>query len=182
VSQPDKHTLRAEALARRDELEIDDRLEWDQAIAEHVLALPEIASFSGVAAGYWQMRSEADARPILGALADRGVATALPAVVDGALVFRRWTPWEPIIPGGFGTLVPAAEAEAVTPGLLIVPLACFDRRCFRLGYGKGHYDTAIARLGQVAYAAQEVGHVLTEPHDRRLDVIVTQDGPIRPSP
>ncbi len=183
----EKQTLRAAALARRDALELDDRLEWDQAIAGHVMALPEIAGFRSVAAAYWPMRSEADARPILTELADRGVATALPAVVAGRLAFRRWTPWEPIVPGGFGTLAPPADAEVVRPGLLIVPLACFDARCYRLGYGKGYYDGAIAALRPVvtigiAYAAQQVERVPTEPHDQRLDVVVTQDGAIRPAP
>jgi 5-formyltetrahydrofolate cyclo-ligase len=184
VIQSSKSALRAEALARRDALEIDDRLEWDQAIAEHVLALPELADFSGVAAGYWPMRSEVDARPILVGLAANSVVTALPAVVEGKLQFRRWTPWETIVPGGFGTLVPTPDAEVVRPALLVVPLACFDRSRMRMGYGKGHYDTAIAALAPVitigvAYAAQEVGQVPQEAHDRRLDIVVTERGVLR---
>jgi 5-formyltetrahydrofolate cyclo-ligase len=93
-------------------------------------------------------------------------------------------PWEPLVPGGFGTLVPMSETGVVEPAVLLVPLLAFDRQGRRLGYGKGHYDRAIARLQAgagvltigVAYAAQEVAEVPTEPHDKALDAIVTERG------
>jgi 5-formyltetrahydrofolate cyclo-ligase len=178
-----KTLIRTESLARRDALEIDDRLDWDKAIAAHVLAL---APFEGPVAAYWPMRSEADPRPIMEALAEAGLTLALPAVVDGRLQFRRWRPYEPLVPGGFGTLVPAPDAPVIAPRTLIMPLSAFDARCYRLGYGKGHYDTAIAALPGVrsigiAYAAQQVEHVPTEPHDRRLDAIATEQGVTKPA-
>jgi 5-formyltetrahydrofolate cyclo-ligase len=178
-----KKQLRTEAMHGRDGYEIDDRLDWDQAIARHALALPV---WSGVIAGYWPMRSEADPRPILEGLADRGFSLALPAIVEGRIQFRHWQPYETLVPGGFGTLVPLPEADVIEPDILIVPLLAFDRRCYRLGYGKGHYDTAIAGLDGkpglatigIAYAGQQIDAVPTEGHDRRLDLIVTQDGVI----
>lgn len=185
----EKAALRARMRSLRDELETDDRLEWDQALAEHALGLPEVMDAEGPAAGFWPMGSEADTRPILVALAERGVATCLPAVADGSLVFRSWTPWEPIMPGGFGTLVPFAEAAVVQPRLVLTPLLAFDRAGRRIGYGKGYYDRALTRLREagpvvaigVAYARQEVETVPTEPHDGLLDLIVTERGVIRPS-
>jgi 5-formyltetrahydrofolate cyclo-ligase len=177
-----KSRFRAEALAHRDALEIDARLEWDHLIAAHVLALDLWASAPAgtVVAGYWPMRSEVDPRPILEELASRGFSTCLPAVTPEGLAFRQWTPYEPLVPGGFGTLVPSADKAMLAPAILIVPLAAFDRRCFRIGYGKGHYDTALTRLGVtttigIAYAAQEVDAVPTEAHDVQLGMIVTPD-------
>lgn len=185
----EKKALRARMRSLRDGLETDDRLEWDQALAAHALSLPELTEAEGPAAGFWPMGSEADTRPILVALAERGVATCLPAVVDGELVFRAWTPWEPIVPGGFGTLVPFAEAAIVQPRLVLTPLLAFDGAGYRIGYGKGYYDRALARLRAavpvlavgVAYACQEADRIPTEPHDGRLDLIVTERGVIRPS-
>ncbi len=180
----EKATLRAAALARRDGMEIDARLEADAAIAAHVLALDVWAGVQGPVAGYWPMRSEADPRPVMAALAERGVALCLPAVVEGALQFRAWAMWGPLVPGGFGTLVPPADAALVTPAVLLVPLAAFDRRGFRLGYGKGYYDAALASLPGartvgIAYAAQEVERVPTEPHDMALEMVVTEQGALR---
>lgn len=188
-----KAVFRASAVERRDGLEIDDRLEWDQAIADHLLASGLLDDVAGVVAAYWPMRSEADPRPVLVALKERAVPTALPAMVERAdgpgseIAFRRWAPWQPIVPGGFGTLVPGADAEVVQPALLIVPLLGFDAGCRRLGYGKGHYDRAIAALKQrgklttigIAYAAQQVEQLPTEPHDQALDAIVTENGVLR---
>lgn len=177
-----KAALRAEALARRDSLELDDRLLWDEAIAERVLALPVFTQ--GPVSAYWPMRSEADPRPILEALHERGLSLCLPAIVEKRLHFRRWAPWEPIVPGGFGTLVPAPEQPEVRPAILIVPLAAFDRRGCRIGYGKGYYDRAITELEPaatigIAYEAQEIAEVPAEAHDRRLDWVVTQEETIR---
>lgn len=178
-----KSELRAQALERRDGLDLDERLDWDQDIVARVLALP-VLDGSGPVSAYWPMRSEADPRPILEALYARGTALCLPAIVKGAMLFRRWAPWEPIVPGGFGTLVPELHQPEVKPNLLIVPLAAFDRRGYRIGYGKGYYDRALGELGAVVsvgigYGAQEIAEVPDEPHDRRLDWIVTERETIR---
>lgn len=192
-----KAAMRLDAVHRRDGLDLDDRLEWDQQISDRLLASGLLGPVRGVVAGYWPMRSEADPRPIMVALKEQGVSLALPAIHKPAMhkpvvafssevLFRPWMPWEPLVPGGFGTLVPMSETGAVEPAVLLVPLLAFDVQGRRLGYGKGHYDRAIARLQAtggvltigVAYAAQEVAEVPTEPHDKALDAIVTERGVI----
>ncbi|HEV7256797.1 MAG TPA: 5-formyltetrahydrofolate cyclo-ligase [Bosea sp. (in: a-proteobacteria)] len=174
-----KAALREAALARRDALEIDDRLEWDPVIAGRVLALPVFGEGAGPVSAYWPMQSEADPRPILEGLHESGLSLCLPAIVAKRMLFRRWAPYEPIVPGGFGTLVPHPAEPEVVPAILLVPLAAFDRRGYRIGYGKGYYDAKLSELGPVvsigiAYAAQEIDAVPDEPHDRRLDWIVTE--------
>ncbi|MCO5091522.1 5-formyltetrahydrofolate cyclo-ligase [Bosea sp. (in: a-proteobacteria)] len=174
---PDKAMLRAGALARRDALDRDSRLAWDRDIAARVLALPVWAGAAGPVSAYWPMRSEADPRPILEAL--DGLPLCLPAITGGRMVFRRWAPGRPLVPGGFGTSVPAHDEPELAPAILIVPLAAFDRRGYRIGYGRGYYDRALTELGPtlsigIGYAAQEVDAVPEEPHDRPLDWIATE--------
>jgi 5-formyltetrahydrofolate cyclo-ligase len=185
-----KAALRAQALARRDELEIDDRLEWDVAITQGVLAvyddvLADAARWGladgavGPVSAYWPMRSEADPRPVLEVLHGRGVELCLPAIVAKRMIFRRWAPYEPLVPGGFGTLVPDPAQPEIAPRILIVPMAAFDGRCHRIGYGAGYYDSALAQLPGavtigIAYAAQQVEAVPDEAHDRQLDFIVSE--------
>jgi 5-formyltetrahydrofolate cyclo-ligase len=72
----------------------------------------------------------------------------------------------------------------MSPDIILVPLLAFDRQGRRLGQGGGHYDRLLARNPQakavgLAYAAQEVPLVPTEPHDRRLDWILTEREAIR---
>ena len=63
----------------------------------------------------------------------------------------------------------------------------FDRSGNRLGYGAGYYDRTLERLRQmtarlqvigVGYAFQEVDFIDPEPHDQKLDAIVTEKGVI----
>ncbi|MDE3177228.1 MAG: 5-formyltetrahydrofolate cyclo-ligase, partial [Pseudomonadota bacterium] len=98
------------------------------------------------------------------------------------LRFRRWRPGEPTAPGQMRIPEPTAQAPELEPDLLFVPLAAFDRRGHRIGYGAGHYDCTLARLRArkpivavgVAYAACEVAAVPHEAHDQPLDYILTE--------
>jgi 5-formyltetrahydrofolate cyclo-ligase len=139
--------------------------------------------------GYWPMGEEIDPVPALEALHARGHPIGLP-VMPGKqqpLRFRRWQPHAPLVEGGFGTMVPAADAEDLAPRLLLVPLLAFDRQGYRLGYGGGFYDRTLAELRAqdphtlavgVAYAGQEIDAVPHDANDQRLDAIVTEQGPV----
>lgn len=182
---PSKDELRRAALARRDQaaLDVDTMVEAAEALRDNALSLPELAG-AGPVAGYWPIRSEIDPRPILEALADRGCALALPVCTPQGLVFRAWQPWQPLVPAGFGTLGPPETAEEVTPRVLLVPLAAFDRAGHRIGYGKGHYDGALAplralprplRIG-VCLVDELVDALPVEPHDVGVHALATEAG------
>ena len=80
-------------------------------------------------------------------------------------------------------MVPIEAAPRIEPALVIVPVVGFDRAGTRIGYGKGHYDRTIAALRAnggnppligIAFSVQEVDTIPHEPHDVRLDVIITE--------
>lgn len=63
--------------------------------------------------------------------------------------------------------------------LILVPGAVFDRQRGRIGYGKGFYDRYLARfpaLHSIAFAfeCQIAKKVPEEPHDRKMDMIITE--------
>jgi 5-formyltetrahydrofolate cyclo-ligase len=68
--------------------------------------------------------------------------------------------------------------------VVFAPLLAFDRRGGRLGQGGGHYDRTLANLRRMksvlviglAYAGQELHEIPMEPHDQRLDAILTETG------
>jgi len=189
TSLPDqKARLRAGALARREALGAEERERASRIVSQTVLGLPELAA-PGPVSGFWPIRSEIDIRPVLEALHGSGRTLALPAVTRAGLIFRRWAPGDPVAVTAFGLTVPLPAAPVVNPAILLVPLSAFDRHGGRLGYGKGHYDGAIAALSAsgrittvgVAFAVQEVAAVPREPHDRRLDLVVTETAVIRPA-
>jgi 5-formyltetrahydrofolate cyclo-ligase len=137
-----------------------------------------------VVSAYWAMGEELDARPLMAALDAQGARIVLPVVTGRAvaLVFRLWRPDAPLDRGALGIGEPGAEAEVLTPRVLIVPLLAFDRRGYRLGQGGGYYDRTLRALraaGPVlavgfAYAAQEVAAVPHGPNDEPLDAVATE--------
>ena len=181
-----KDRLRSEGFSRRDALDKAFREDAARRIAGRTLDCPELQSLTPVG-GYWPIRSEVDSRPLMEALLDRGQDVALSQIIHPHLSWRLWRPGDVLIKGGFGVREPGPDAPEVFPSALLVPLVAFDRRGGRVGYGKGHFDRAIAALEAkhpiltigLAYAVQEIEEVPVEPHDRMLDVIVTESELIR---
>ncbi|MBA1155851.1 5-formyltetrahydrofolate cyclo-ligase [Microvirga mediterraneensis] len=181
-----KERLRGEVFARRDALDKDFRHEAARRIAESALGFPDLKDVTPVG-GYWPIRSEVDPRPLMEALIERGQDVALSQILHPHLSWRQWQPGDVLVKGGFGVREPGPDAPEVFPKALLVPLVAFDRRGGRIGYGKGHFDRAIAALETqhpvltigLAYAVQEIDEVPVEPHDRRLDMIITEAELIR---
>ena len=132
--------------------------------------------------GYMPMRSEIN--PLAAMAAHQG-PVCVPVIMGKGLPlrFREWSPGCAMIPGAFGTLIPA-DGAWIEPEVLIVPLLAFDARGYRLGYGGGFYDRTLQGLRAkrttvaigYAFAAQQVAEVPTDHHDQRLDAIVTEQG------
>lgn len=183
-----KIRLRGEGFARRDALDAPFRADASRAICDLILGLPELARCEPVGA-YWPIRSEVDPRPALEGVSARGRIAALSQVRHPLLSWREWRPGDVLVHGGFGVREPGPDAPEVYPHALLVPLCAFDRRGGRLGYGKGHFDRSIAALAGrhalvtigLAFAAQEVERVPMGEHDRFLDLVVTEQGVIRPA-
>jgi len=194
----DKRALRAHARARRAEAHAALGASAGEALRDNALAALAIAR-DAVVGSYWPFRDEIDCTPLLRHLHAAGHAIGLPVVTarakDGkvrAMTFRPWRPGMRLAKGRLGEPTPPPDADYgagdLVPTLLLVPLLAFDRRGFRIGYGGGNFDASIAALraagggftaAGVAYAAQEVEAVPTEPHDQALDWIVTEREAVR---
>jgi 5-formyltetrahydrofolate cyclo-ligase len=144
-SPPGKHELRAQALARRraysGSLEPGVRGELELKLAQVIL--PRLMT-ARIVAGYHPLRDEISPYPILERLGS-GQRAALPWFLDrdARMLFREAPAVEP---SPWGVLQPAAEAEALAPDVVLVPLVAADRHGTRIGHGKGHYDRALSHL------------------------------------
>lgn len=84
--------------------------------------------------------------------------------------------------GAFHIEEPVGE-DTVNPDeieLVVVPAVAYDRKGNRLGRGKGFYDRLLAetratKIG-VAYEFQMLDEIPAEPHDVRMDMVITQSG------
>jgi 5-formyltetrahydrofolate cyclo-ligase len=183
-----KAEIRKRVLAKRNAASAAWRAMASGDIARHALA-PAVSGPGGPVAGYWPYKSEADPRPLMERLGGYGRPLALPVILHPDVIFRRWIMGVDLVDAGFGTLGPDASADEVRPGVVLVPLAAFDAAGNRIGWGEGHYDRVIARLAAdgadlmtigIAFSFQQVDQVPAEPHDRPLDLIVTEQGVVRP--
>ena len=79
--------------------------------------------------------------------------------------------------------LPEREVAPMGLDVIIAPVLAFDRSGGRIGFGGGYYDGLFAESGGtkigLAYSFQEVPKVPREPHDRALDIIVTEKETIR---
>lgn len=180
---PSKAELRKEALARRKLISPEIREAFAEKLAIEGVALARKALVRNVAV-FLPIGSEPDTRMLLAALDYHQFVTLLP-VTQGRgvpLVFRRWREGQMLVDGPMGLLEPSARLPEMVPDFTFVPLACFDRRGYRIGYGAGHYDATLAALRMshpgpavgIAFACQEIGRVPEEDHDQPLDFVLTE--------
>jgi len=179
-----KAILREQALARRKSLTEEERAAATAVIAERAAGFIGPLRPASVAL-YWAVRSECGTQSLIERLQASGAEIGLPAVVDGGgLAFRRYMPGDRLEDAAFAIREPLPSAPALSPDLVVLPVVGFDRGGMRLGYGRGHYDFAISQMrgaGQqpllvgIAFSVQEVETIPAEPHDVRLDCIVTEN-------
>ena len=158
-----------------------DRAEESQALRERLLALPRWQNATSVMC-FAPLSDEPDIAPLIEQALVSRKWVALPRFDQQA---GRYAPacistMDQLVPGAFGALEPVAECPALTLNpldLILVPGVAFDFAGRRLGRGKGFYDRLLAevpghRCG-VAFDRQLVARLPEEPHDMRVDSILT---------
>lgn len=131
----------------------------------------------------WPLRNEFDCRPLVQRLLAQGWRACQPVVVqqEAAMIFRPWMPDTPMTTDRHGIPIPAGS-DTVVPDVVLLPLVAFDAQGYRLGYGGGYFDRTLAALSPrplalgVGFELARVDSVRPQPHDIRLDAIVTEMG------
>tara|TARA_B100001564_G_C20191662_1_gene468658 strand:- start:22 stop:576 length:555 start_codon:yes stop_codon:yes gene_type:complete len=103
---------------------------------------------------------------------------------NNLMKFYPWKKNEVLTVNKFGILEPI-RAKAKIPEVIIVPLLAFDKDKFRLGYGKGYYDSYINKYIKqykdimtvgVAFSFQKHKKLPINKNDVKLDFILTEKG------
>jgi 5-formyltetrahydrofolate cyclo-ligase len=177
-----KRALRVELVARRAQLGADERAAHAAAIAARIGDLSAFRD-AGTVALYAALGAEVDATRITGAALVRGARVVFPRAVPGSrrLAFARCDPAD-LVRGPLGVAEPppgAPEVDLAEIGCVVLPAVAFSLDGLRLGRGGGYYDATLAampgaaRVG-VAFELQIVPVLPREPHDVRLDAVVTE--------
>ena len=179
----EKRALRERMLALRARVPPGERAAASQAIAERLESLPAWRSARTVAL-HAAMGAEVETADLARRAVSAGKRVVWPRVATSgpAMEFAECAA-AGLVAGSTRALEPPASAPIV-PGreidLVCVPGVAFDARGGRLGRGRGHYDATLARLPRSAFRvglaleSQIVPAVPNEPHDERLDAVVTE--------
>ena len=198
-----KQELRAQILQTRDALTDAQRHNYSSEITRSVRNLEEYQKAQKVLL-FASFRSEVDTRELTRVALVDGKEVFFPKVQcnkDGCkeMEFYRVTSENDLEKGYQGIPEPGGDEnnrlkpEKSTKDIFVlVPGAVFDKQGHRIGYGGGFYDRFLMRLEQevpqnaqvntykvaIAFACQVLseGLIPVEPHDVRMDIIVTEQG------
>jgi len=188
-----KKLMRLKMDALRRELSAEERSAASGRICAFAEALCEsrLAGDLSLAIGvYIPFRGEVDLRPLMRWAWRRGIRVAVPRTdrQERTMSLHPIAGFGDLAPGNWGIAEPKPGIPALEPreiGIIFVPGLAFDMSGGRLGYGGGFYDRFFRSLENAgarplkigaAYHIQLVERVPAEPHDARVDLIVTERG------
>jgi len=132
---------------------------------------------------FWPIRGKPDLRRVVLAWLGEDVQrrAGLPVIVDKLLEFAPWSADTQMMQGPLGIAQPSRHAR-MTPQLLLIPCVGIDSLRYRLGFGGGYYDRTLAVLNPrpvtvgIAFECTRVNTIKPQPHDVRLDLVITESG------
>lgn len=180
----EKRALRTAVRAQLSALTDRERQESDERLFRRFLALPQVEAAETIFAFRGIPGKEPDTARLIENLLAAGKTVCLPRMLPGhRMEVRRYLPQHPMREAAFGilepdpALCPVVERERID--LTLVPAVCYDRRGYRLGFGGGYYDRWLAEFRgvTVGLCRQAVLQELVpiEPHDSRVDVLLTEE-------
>lgn len=179
-----KAQFRRLAKLARGSIPASQRHEFDKAIAHKFLSLQATANAKTIAL-YASCKGEVDTTMIFETLNRANKTVCYPKVLDTRkMSFYKVSSLSELKPCFMSIPEPQIDkSRYIEPqeiDLIVVPGVAFDTRCRRIGYGGGFYDTflssATCDLVKVAlcYEVQVFKEVVTNKHDVKMDVIVTE--------
>lgn len=138
--------------------------------------------------GYVPLKDEADIRMALSEIIKRGDHLYLPRFQNAILTFGIVTDVKHLKSGALHIPEPPLSAQAPDMEklqIVLTPGRAFDKNGNRIGRGNGGYDVWIEKQRKInqdtkywgiALECQVVEDIPVEPHDQKLDAIVTARG------
>lgn len=187
--------IKQERLALRERLiqerlDLPGRLELADQL-QRVLRVWLVARKEQRIAAYWPIKGEFDPLPALYRWSevhpDRRIGLPVVDREEGRLRFHVWYPGCPMEEDATGITKPK-DTEAFEPQLLILPCLGYGPGGIRMGYGGGFMQRTIAQIvPRPVVVGVGYGHgfqpaMCAQPHDVRLDAMLTEQGLVWENP
>ena len=179
-----KKEQRIKALEARRALTAEQRAGFSLALCTRAAEL-ECFKNAKTLLAYAATWDEADLSYLCRLAAEQGKTVAYPVSYRGGIM-EAYAPESPddLKTGLLGIKAPdVSKSRLILPeelDLVLVPCVAFDEEKRRLGHGGGYYDRYLpkctnAKFVLVAFEAQKLPEIATDPHDVLMNVLVTED-------
>jgi len=183
-----KEEIRRKLLKQRARMSREEINRKGKRIKEHLFSLDAYKDAKAVMF-YVSKGCEVPTHEMIKEALAQGKKVVVPVVVreNNTLLPSLIEDFEELAEGAFGILEPR-EVKPFDPlelDLILVPGIAFDRRGARIGHGAGFYDNFLSSLEEgkltigLAYAFQVLEHIPVTPNDVFVDLIITEEGPVR---
>jgi len=185
----DKAGIRKALLSKRDNIPPEVRRAKNKMVCERMLSLDEFRNAS-IIFFFASFRTEVDTTEMIKTSLTSGKRVLLPKVDKDRheLLLYEIRDFSELAPGYMGIPEPTFQGRQMSindADIVIIPGAGFDASGNRIGYGGGYYDRLLSGLQKdipviaPAYEEQIEDCIPSEPHDIRVQMIVTDRRVIR---
>jgi 5-formyltetrahydrofolate cyclo-ligase len=185
----DKAEIRQELLSKRDKIPPEVKRAKNRMLRERLLSLDEFRN-AGIVFFFASFRTEVDTSEMIKSSLMSGKRVLLPRVDKDRheLLLYEIRDFRELTPGYLGIPEPPVSEKQMNindADIVIIPGAGFDASGNRIGYGGGYYDRLLSGLQKgipviaPAYEEQIVDSIPSEPHDIKVQMIVTDRRLIR---
>lgn len=182
-----KSFVRKEKLVLRNNIPEIKRALWSKEIFEYLQSNPLYQSSRTIFL-YSSYQSEVDTTDLIRDALQKEKNVYCPKVHGDEMEFYQIYSFDDLLSGYKGIKEPSADLQTIynksIPSedaiLIILPLAAFNEKCQRIGYGKGYYDKYLSKLSGpfhtigLAYDIQFEPEFTADEFDYPLDYIITE--------
>ena len=192
-ARDEKKELRKRCTLLRDGMTPEEKSAADERILRLLCSLSSYRC-APIVLLYAPIKSEIDVSPLLKSVLEQGKQLALPLCEKepGVMTFRLVDDLSRLKKGSFGVMEPSEDCPAVPEhllrskdALLVVPALAFDKKGYRLGYGKGYYDRFLSDFEGVSvglvYRRLLFDHLPKGYYDRKVKLLISESGVFLPS-
>ena len=172
----EKQRLRQKFLAERAALPLREVSQKSNEIMKRLLSLPVVKNASSIAL-YMAIKKEVQTISAIEHFYKK--KTILLPVTKDKIYLAPFTSFEDLRLGSFNILEPiSTDFSRADSDVIVVPGVVFDKRKYRIGYGKGFYDKLLKTSNSitigVCFDFQVIPKIPHMEHDQPMDYIITE--------
>ena len=173
-----KNKIRNELIEKRNRLSVYEVLEKSNRIISKLIEMEEFRKAKKLLC-YVSFDNEVYTHGLIKEYA-KEKKIAVPVVRGNELILSYINDWKELSTGAYGILEPK-KIKMANPQeieVAILPGIAFDKRGYRIGYGKGYFDRLLPKMNALkialAFDFQLLDSLPNEKHDVKMDMIITE--------